>query len=107
MPAGPALDLDFLLDYVMHEVKPLDWEAVLNCGVPLKVPAASAIIAILDAHFISSKNLLPGRAASCPTSAAEQMHASQFVVQISLLDDCGSESKLSRWWRRAWTRCSR
>lgn len=34
--AGPALDLVYLLDYVMNEVKPLDWQAVVESPVPLK-----------------------------------------------------------------------
>lgn len=35
--AGPALDLSFLLDYVMNEIKPLDWQAVVDSPIPLKV----------------------------------------------------------------------
>ena len=38
-PAGPALDLAYLLDYVMEEVKPLQWQAVVDSAVPLKVSA--------------------------------------------------------------------
>lgn len=34
---GPALDLEFLLNYVMNEVKPLDWQRVVDSPVPLKV----------------------------------------------------------------------
>lgn len=36
---APALDLDFLLG-IMHEKRPLDWEAVLSSNVPLKVVAS-------------------------------------------------------------------
>ena len=39
-PGGPAvLNLPYLLDYVMHDVCPLDWEAVLESEIPLKVRA--------------------------------------------------------------------
>ena len=34
---GPALDLSYLLDYVMTEVKPLDWQAIIDSPIPLKV----------------------------------------------------------------------
>lgn len=37
MGAAPALDLSYLLDYVMEEVKPLDWDAVIKSPIPLKV----------------------------------------------------------------------
>ena len=33
----PVLNLSFLIDYVMEEVKPLEWEAVLASPIPLKV----------------------------------------------------------------------
>ncbi len=39
--AAPVLDLDFLLGDVMHGIKPLDWDAVLQAEVPLKVVASS------------------------------------------------------------------
>lgn len=39
--AAPVLDLDYLLQDVMHSVKPLDWDAVLRADVPLKVVASS------------------------------------------------------------------
>ena len=34
---GPALDLSYLLDYVMMEVKPLNWQAIIDSPIPLKV----------------------------------------------------------------------
>ncbi|KAK9794392.1 hypothetical protein WJX73_007160 [Symbiochloris irregularis] len=37
---GPALDLSFLLEDVMCTSKPLDWDAVMNSSVPLKVVAS-------------------------------------------------------------------
>ena len=37
--AAPALDLDFLLN-IIKEKRPLDWNAVLNSDVPLKVVAS-------------------------------------------------------------------
>lgn len=41
-PGGPSvLNLPYLLDYVMHDVCPLDWEAVLQSEIPLKVVASS------------------------------------------------------------------
>ena len=36
----PALDLDYLIDYVMSEVIPLNWDAVVQSDVPLKVVAS-------------------------------------------------------------------
>eukprot|EP01024_Parvocaulis_polyphysoides_P034399 TRINITY_DN30442_c1_g1_i1.p1 TRINITY_DN30442_c1_g1~~TRINITY_DN30442_c1_g1_i1.p1 ORF type:complete len:366 (+),score=33.00 TRINITY_DN30442_c1_g1_i1:188-1285(+) len=36
----PVLDLDFLLEYVMHEKKPLNWEGVIQSPIPLKVVAS-------------------------------------------------------------------
>jgi predicted patatin/cPLA2 family phospholipase len=35
------MDLDFLLDEVMTDVIPLDWDAVINSQLPLKVVASS------------------------------------------------------------------
>ena len=34
------LNLPYLLDYVMREVLPLDWQAVVRSDIPLKVGAA-------------------------------------------------------------------
>lgn len=39
--AGPVMDLDFLLDDVMADVIPLDWDAVIRSQLPLKVVASS------------------------------------------------------------------
>ncbi len=38
--AEPVLDLSFLIDYVMEEVKPLHWEEVLASPIPLKIVAS-------------------------------------------------------------------
>lgn len=38
--AGPALDLTFLLNEVMENVKPLNWDAVIKSPIPLKVKQA-------------------------------------------------------------------
>ena len=35
--AGPVMNLEFLLDFVLDFVKPLDWQAVLDSPIPLKV----------------------------------------------------------------------
>jgi hypothetical protein len=35
--AAPVLNLPFLIDHVMRSVHPLDWQAVLDSPVPLKV----------------------------------------------------------------------
>ena len=37
MVAGPVLNLSFLMDEVMEDVKPLFWDAVLDSPIPLKV----------------------------------------------------------------------
>ncbi len=34
------MNLSYLVDHVMHQVKPLDWEGVLASPVPLKVVAS-------------------------------------------------------------------
>jgi hypothetical protein len=40
MPAaGPVLDLSFLIDHVMMDIKPLHWGDVIASDVPLKVRA--------------------------------------------------------------------
>ncbi|KAI8470618.1 MAG: hypothetical protein J3K34DRAFT_458747 [Monoraphidium minutum] len=38
---APAMDLSYLLDEVMMEVTPLDWQAAIDSPVPLKVVASS------------------------------------------------------------------
>jgi hypothetical protein len=35
--AGPVLDLSFLIDHVMMDIKPLHWGEVIRSDVPLKV----------------------------------------------------------------------
>lgn len=37
---GPVLDLSFLIDHVMMEIKPLHWQEVIDSDIPLKVPPA-------------------------------------------------------------------
>jgi len=37
----PVLDIDFLLDYVMEHLVPLDWDKVVKSNVPLKIAASS------------------------------------------------------------------
>jgi len=39
--AGPVMDLDYLLDDVMADIIPLDWDAVISSQLPLKVVASS------------------------------------------------------------------
>lgn len=39
--AGPVMNLDYLLDEVMADVIPLDWDAVIRSDLPLKVVASS------------------------------------------------------------------
>lgn len=41
-PPRPALDLSILLEEVMGEIKPLNWDAVIQSPVPLKVRARVA-----------------------------------------------------------------
>jgi predicted acylesterase/phospholipase RssA len=36
-----VMDLDYLIDEIMHEVTPLDWQAVIDSELPLKVVASS------------------------------------------------------------------
>ena len=43
--AGPVMNLEFLLDFVLEFVKPLDWQAVLDSPIPLKVsPFAPTVL---------------------------------------------------------------
>ena len=37
LTAGPVLDLSFLIDHVMMDIKPLHWGDVICSDVPLKV----------------------------------------------------------------------
>ena len=56
--AAPALDLDFLLG-IMHEKRPLDWEAVLSSNVPLKVVASclDTLQPVILENFTDAKDL--------------------------------------------------
>lgn len=47
MSAGPVLNLSFLMDEVMEEVKPLYWDAVLDSPIPLKVPLLALLLHVL------------------------------------------------------------
>ncbi|EFJ42613.1 hypothetical protein VOLCADRAFT_121503 [Volvox carteri f. nagariensis] len=38
--ARPVMNIDFLIDHVMHTSKPLDWDAVLTSPTPLKIVAS-------------------------------------------------------------------
>lgn len=42
--AGPVLDLSFLIDHVMMDIKPLHWHKVIGSDIPLKV------CSLLDRH---------------------------------------------------------
>jgi len=56
--AAPALDLDFLLN-IIHEKRPLDWEAVLKSDVPLKVVASclDTLQPVILEDFTSAQDL--------------------------------------------------
>ena len=56
--AAPALDLDFLLN-IIHEKRPLDWEAVLKSDVPLKVVASclDTLQPVILENFTSAQDL--------------------------------------------------
>lgn len=40
-PDAAVLNLPYLIDYVMHDVCPLDWDSVVESDIPLKVVASS------------------------------------------------------------------
>lgn len=50
------MNLDYLIDEIMHDVTPLDWQAVINSDLPLKV-GADASRQLLVAG--SSSQILP------------------------------------------------
>lgn len=41
------LNLSFLMDEVMEQVKPLYWDAVLDSPIPLKVPCSAHDLTLL------------------------------------------------------------
>jgi hypothetical protein len=45
---GPVLNLDFLIDYVMTEVRPLRWQAVIESPIPLKVSPHDKPLSLSD-----------------------------------------------------------
>jgi len=69
----PVMNLDFLIDYVMNEIKPLDWEAVLESPVPLKVIASS----LDELKSVILHNF------STPAELAESLKASANVPEIA------------------------
>lgn len=56
----PALDLDFLFGTVLAKIIPLDWEAFIQSGISLKVPATSAQTAQIEvfSQFADREDLL-------------------------------------------------
>ncbi|CAD7703920.1 unnamed protein product [Ostreobium quekettii] len=69
----PVMNLDFLVDYVMNEVKPLDFGKVLNSPIPLKVVASS--LDSLDSFILQNF--------STPRELAEALKASATVPEFA------------------------
>ncbi|CAD7704268.1 unnamed protein product, partial [Ostreobium quekettii] len=69
----PVMNLDFLIDYVMNEVKPMDFEKVIDSPIPLKVVASS--LDTLQPILLQSF--------STPQELAEALKASATVPEIA------------------------
>ena len=51
------LNLSFLIDYVMEEVKPLNWDGVLSSPIPLKVGSLSpAPLAVTECLLVGARS---------------------------------------------------
>jgi len=63
----PVLDLDYLIDTVMEEVVPLDWDSVLRSKIPLKVIASSLdqMSSVTLGAFSNKDDLVTAMKASC------------------------------------------
>eukprot|EP00210_Caulerpa_lentillifera_P002223 g2136.t1 len=63
----PVLNLKLLVDCIMHEVVPLDWEGVLNSRIPLKVIASSLdqLKSVTLGEFRNKEDLATALRASC------------------------------------------
>ncbi|KAK9806904.1 hypothetical protein WJX72_006985 [[Myrmecia] bisecta] len=88
---GPVLNLKFLLDYVMEEVKPLDWEAVLRSPIPLKVVASSldTLEPVMLDNFESKEDLrlcLKASANIPEIAGAPLVHRGQRLVDAAVFE---------------------
>ena len=52
--AGPVLDLSFLIDHVMMDIKPLHWGDVISSDVPLKVMHHTALPIAVSRHMLQA-----------------------------------------------------
>ena len=64
---NPVLDLDFLVDCVMEEIVPLDWAALMDSRIPLKVIASSLdqMSSVTLGAFKCKEDLVTALKASC------------------------------------------
>ena len=99
--AAPALDLDFLLN-IIHEKRPLDWEAVLKSDVPLKVVASclDTLQPVILEDFTGAQDLETCLRASAnvpevsPKSLGRQscihLHAESIKIRQYLFSHCAA-----------------
>eukprot|EP01025_Chloroclados_australasicus_P000569 TRINITY_DN10256_c0_g3_i1.p1 TRINITY_DN10256_c0_g3~~TRINITY_DN10256_c0_g3_i1.p1 ORF type:complete len:374 (-),score=33.95 TRINITY_DN10256_c0_g3_i1:736-1857(-) len=76
----PVLNLDFLLEYVMHEIKPLTWESVLKSPIPLKMVASC--VDRLGSYLLEQPNTKEELIACLRASAQVPMIAGDQPVTI-------------------------
>lgn len=81
----PVLDLDYLIDTIMEEVVPLDWDRVLKSRIPLKVIASSLdqMSSVTLGAFANKNDLATALKASCTVpeivGPPEVMHGQRLV----------------------------
>jgi len=88
---SPALDLSFLIDHVMEKEHPLDWDAVLNSPIPLKVVASSLdkLRSVVLEAFTDKQDLITCLKASAnvPEVAGRPIeHRGQLLVDAAVFE---------------------
>ena len=87
----PALNLNYLIDHVMEKEHPLDWDAVLNSPIPLKVVASSldTLLPVLLENFQDKEDLAISLRASAnvPEVAGRPIeHRGQLFVDAAVFE---------------------
>jgi len=87
----PALNLNYLIDHVMEKEHPLDWDAVLNSPIPLKVVASSldTLLPVLLENYQDKEDLATSLRASAnvPEVAGRPIeHRGQLLVDAAVFE---------------------